>query len=76
MARAAGLTADTLKESLPLQVALPPLQLPAEGVPLAFTVRLPLDGLLGGVTVHVYVQIVVVVVTLHVLVPPATVFPK
>jgi hypothetical protein len=63
-------------EALSLHVALPPLQLPAEGVPLAFTVRLPVDGLLGGVTVHAYVQIVVVVVALHVLVPPAVVLPR
>ena len=70
------MTADTAMESLPLQVAPPPLQLPADGVPLMFTERLPLDGLLGGVTVHVYVQVVVVVVALHVLVPPVVVLPK
>jgi hypothetical protein len=76
IASAAALTAETLTELLPMQVALPPLQLPAEGVPLTFTLRLPLDGLLGGVTLHVYVHIVVVVVALQVLTPPAVVLPR
>src|SRR5216683_619578 len=52
--RAAGLTALTTRTLLSAHVLLPgPEQPPLDGVPLTLTVRLPLEGAAGGVTVHV-----------------------
>jgi len=51
--RAAGLTPLTARTLLSEHVLLPgPEQPPLDGVPLTLTVRLPLEGVAGGVTVH------------------------
>ena len=69
--RAAGFTTSTVIVLEPLQVLLPPEQLPDEGVPLIETLKVLLDGfaVAGAWTVHECVQLSVVTLLPHEVVP-------